>query len=182
MIYVIRHGKTDWNVRQLMQGDVDVPLNEAGREDAVKAREANPDLPVDICYCSPLVRAKETAEIFLEGRNIPVIPDNRLREMCFGVYEGELAMGDFRETGFYEHPEDYRTPEGGESFEEVFARTGDFIREVLAPLAKEGKNVLIAGHGVMNCAFISQLEGTGVKDIWKHMQRNGAVYMLDWKP
>ena len=162
MIYVIRHGKTDWNVRQLMQGDVDVPLNEAGREDAVKAREANPDLPVDICYCSPLVRAKETAEIFLEGRNIPVIPDDRLREMCFGVYEGELAMGEFKETGFYEHPEDYRTPEGGESFEEVFARTGEFIREILAPLVKEGKNVLIAGHGVMNCAFISQLEGTAV--------------------
>ena len=178
MIYVIRHGKTEWNERQLMQGKADIPLNESGREDARLAHDKYADLPVDICYCSPLVRAKETAELFLEGRNIPIIPDERLSEMDFGVYDGQAAIGEFVDTGFYHHPEAYQTPKGGESFAELYFRTGEFIREVLMPLHREGKNILIAGHGCMNCALIAQLEYTPIKDIWKHMQRNGEVYTV----
>ena len=55
---------------------------------AEQAKEKYKDVNFDICYCSPLVRAKQTAEIVLEGRNIPIVYDDRLMEMCFGVYEG----------------------------------------------------------------------------------------------
>lgn len=88
MLYIMRHGKTEWNAMHKLQGRMDIPLNEEGREMAEKAREEYKNLNIDICYCSPLVRAKETAEIVLRGRNIPILPDDRLVEISFGKYEG----------------------------------------------------------------------------------------------
>ena len=79
MLYIMRHGRTDWNVRHKLQGRTDIPLNEEGRRMAEKAGEEYRDVPLDICYSSPLVRARETAEIVLSGRNIPILTDDRLR-------------------------------------------------------------------------------------------------------
>lgn len=88
MLYIMRHGKTDWNAKHKLQGHADIPLNEEGRQMAEKAREEYDGPVFDVCYCSPLVRAKETAEIFLKGTHTPIIADPRLIEMSFGVYEG----------------------------------------------------------------------------------------------
>lgn len=78
----MRHGKTDWNAKHKLQGRTDIPLNEEGIQMAEQAKEKYKDVNFDICYCSPLVRAKQTAEIVLEGRNIPIVYDDRLMEMC----------------------------------------------------------------------------------------------------
>ncbi|MBR3041256.1 MAG: histidine phosphatase family protein, partial [Eubacterium sp.] len=88
MLYIIRHGKTDWNNLHKIQGRTDVPLNEEGRAMAREAAVEYKNVHFDVCYCSPLIRAMETAEILLEGRDVPIITDDRLMEMCFGVYEG----------------------------------------------------------------------------------------------
>ena len=88
MLYIIRHGKTDWNVRHKLQGRTDIPLNEEGRQMAEAAREEYRDVHFDICFCSPLIRARETADILLRGRDIPIITDDRLMEMSFGSFEG----------------------------------------------------------------------------------------------
>lgn len=88
MLYIMRHGRTDWNVRHKLQGRTDIPLNDEGRMMAVEAGKRYVDIHFDVCYSSPLERAKETAEIFLKGRNVPVFTDDRLVEMGFGVYEG----------------------------------------------------------------------------------------------
>ena len=77
MLYIMRHGRTDWNERHKLQGRTDIPLNANGRQMAEKAREEYADVHFDVCYCSPLIRARETAEIVLRGRNIPIIPDER---------------------------------------------------------------------------------------------------------
>ena len=63
MPYLIRHGKTDWNVVRKLQGRTDTPLNEDGRTMARKAAIECEDIDFDICYSSPLIRAKETANI-----------------------------------------------------------------------------------------------------------------------
>ena len=88
MLYIIRHGKTDWNNERKLQGRTDIPLNEEGIEMARRARDEYRNVPFDICYCSPLKRARQTADILLEGRDIPIITDDRLLEMSFGIYEG----------------------------------------------------------------------------------------------
>lgn len=169
MLYIMRHGKTDWNVRYKLQGRTDIPLNEEGREMARRAGKENRNLHFDVCYCSPLSRAKETAELFFEGTKVPVIPDDRLIEMSFGIYEGVekcYQKPDCKVKDLFLAPEKYETVEGGESFEELFNRTGDFLEKVAKPLVKEGKNVLIVGHGVMNLSIINRIRGIELKDFW----------------
>ena len=127
MLYIMRHGRTDWNVRHKLQGRTDIPLNDEGRMMAAEAGEKYADIHFDECYSSPLARAKETAEIFLKGRGVPVYTDDRLVEMGFGIYEGienSFAIKDCPINSLFKNPEDYVTVEGGESFEQLFARTG----------------------------------------------------------
>ena len=88
MLYIMRHGKTEWNELHKLQGRTDIPLNENGRKMAREAGKRYREIHFDICYCSPLIRAKETAELVLEGRTVPIVTDDRLMEMCFGEYEG----------------------------------------------------------------------------------------------
>ena len=87
-LYLIRHGETDWNKEFKIQGSSDIELNEYGRELAFITREGLRHIPFDIAYTSPLKRAKETAEIILGGRNIPLYEDERVQEACFGSFEG----------------------------------------------------------------------------------------------
>ncbi len=176
MLYIMRHGTTDWNVRLKLQGRTDVPLNDAGRELAKKAAEEYKNVHFDICYCSPLKRAKETAEIMLEGRNIPIIPEERLIEMSFGEYEGmdysfDTPDGPMPESPInviFVSPEKYTSSIGGsEPFSELFARTGEFLKEKVYPLVKEGKDVLIVGHGAMDSSIVCQVKNIPVSDFWK---------------
>ncbi|MBQ9384533.1 MAG: histidine phosphatase family protein [Ruminiclostridium sp.] len=170
MLYIMRHGATDWNERHKLQGRTDVPLNADGRKMAEEAHDEYRNVHIDVCYCSPLIRARETAEILLKGRDIPINTDDRLAEMCFGIYEGSensFDTPDLPINVLFWHPERYKTPvEGGESLDELFARTGEFIEEVADPLLAQGKDVLIVGHGAMNSSIICRIKGIPVENFW----------------
>jgi probable phosphoglycerate mutase len=170
MLYIMRHGRTDWNDRHKLQGRTDVPLNAEGRWMAEKAAEEYRDVPLDVCWCSPLIRARETAEIVLCGRDVPIFTDDRLREMSFGEYEGlenSFSIPDCPVNVIFQAPEKYTASVGGaETFDELFARTGSFLREVIDPLVEAGKDVLIVGHGAMNLSIISQVRNLERKDFW----------------
>ena len=129
MLYIMRHGRTDWNERHKLQGRTDIPLNEDGRRMAEAAREEYLDVPLDICYCSPLIRAKETAEIVLRGRDIRIRTDERLREMSFGEYEGienSFSIPDCPVNVIFQHPEAYtRSVGGAETFSPGSHRSPD---------------------------------------------------------
>lgn len=182
MLYIMRHGRTDWNDLHKMQGRTDIPLNDCGREMAEKARDEYKDVNFDICYCSPLSRARETAEILLKGRDIPIIYDDRLLEMSFGIYEG--TANSFKIPGcpinvLFQTPEKYTAPvEGGESFDELFARTGDFLRNTAEPLVNEGKDVLIIGHGAMNSSIVCQVMGLPIEKFWSQGIENCKLMKL----
>ena len=88
LLYFIRHGQTDWNKDMRMQGQSDIPLNENGRESAIEAGKTLANTHIDLAFSSPLKRAKETAELVLAGRDIPIIEDKRIEEICFGICEG----------------------------------------------------------------------------------------------
>lgn len=169
MLYIMRHGKTDWNELHKLQGRTDIPLNDEGREMAREAREKYKDINFDICYCSPLVRARETAKIFLEGRNIDIIPDDRLKEMSFGIYEGTANC--IRDLNcpvrvLFKDPANYKGVEGGESLEQLYARTGDFLEKVVKPQLTEGRDILIVGHGAMNSSILCQVKNIPVEKFW----------------
>ncbi len=170
MLYIMRHGKTDWNLKNKLQGRSDIPLNDQGRKMALAAHEEYKSLHIDICYCSPLKRALETAEIVLKGRNIPIITDARLMEMSFGEYEGvenSFQIPDCPINVIFNNPEKYKESVGGaETFTELFFRTGEFLREVVDPALKTGKDILIVGHGAMNSAIVCQRKSLDISDFW----------------
>lgn len=170
MLYLIRHGKTDWNDRHKLQGRTDVPLNGEGRRMAEKAREEYRDVHFDVCFSSPLVRARETAEILLRGRNIPILTDDRLMEMSFGSYEGlenSFQIPDCPINVLFLSPEKYTDPPGGaESLDALFERTGAFLRERVDPLLAEGKDVLIVGHGAMNSSIVCRIRHLPPAQFW----------------
>ena len=172
MIYILRHGKTEWNKLKKLQGRTDIPLCDEGRVMAAEAAEKYADVHFDVCYCSPLVRARETAEIILKGRNVPIIVDDRLKEMAFGVYEGierSFDIPDCPINVLFQHPEEYIAPEdAGESLDELYSRTGNFLDEVIRPLREEGKDVLIVAHGALNSCMLTQAKGLPRKDFWSH--------------
>lgn len=181
MLYIIRHGRTDWNDRHKLQGQTDIPLNENGRDMARRAREEYRDIHFDTCFCSPLIRAKETAAILLEGRGVPIEYDDRLKEVCFGEYEGQENSFDIPDcpiNGFFKDPENYVADRGAESFEELFERTGSFLKEKALPLVEEGKDVLIVGHGAMNSSIICQVRNLPVKDFWNEGIENCVLKKL----
>lgn len=188
MLYIIRHGKTDWNVLHKLQGRTDIPLNEEGRRMAQKAAETYKDIHFDICYCSPLKRAKETAEILLDGRNIPIICDDRLKEMSFGRYEGTESSfstnngykaSDDQVNILFEAPEKYIAPEDGESFEDLYMRTGSFLKEIVEPKLKAGKDILIVGHGAMNSSIVCQVKNISIEHFWDAGIENCKLMKLD---
>ena len=87
-IYLVRHGETDWNQAGLLQGQTDIALNAQGLEQAREAAERLKEVPFEIAFCSPLIRAKRTAETIIGDRKITLTTDERLRELNFGPWEG----------------------------------------------------------------------------------------------
>ena len=89
-LYVLRHGLTTWNHLHKAQGSADIPLAQEGIDLARRTGEALKNVKFDICFTSPLTRARQTAKLVLGERDIPVIPDKRIQEIDFGVLEGRI--------------------------------------------------------------------------------------------
>ena len=78
-IYIVRHGETDWNKELRRQGRKDIELNEKGEKQAHEIKEKFKNINFDICYTSPLKRARKTAEIIIDGR-CEIITENLIIE------------------------------------------------------------------------------------------------------
>lgn len=182
MLYIMRHGKTDWNALHKLQGRTDIPLNDEGIKMAEAAAIEYADIHFDICFCSPLTRAKQTAEILLKGRDVPIHYDDRLVEMSFGIYEGienSFSIPDCPVNVIFQSPENYKEAlEGAESFEQLFARTGEFLEEVVDPLLADGKDVLIVGHGAMNSSIVCQRKKRPISQFWSEGIPNCKLFEL----
>lgn len=89
--WLIRHGETDWNAEQRLQGWRDMPLNAVGKQQALAVARllAAQQTHFDAVLSSDLQRAVQTAEIALKGHHTPLIQDPQLRERNYGIYEGQ---------------------------------------------------------------------------------------------
>jgi probable phosphoglycerate mutase len=138
----MRHGETDWNKRLIIQGQKEIPLNEDGILEAKKAHDELLLVPLDVIICSPIGRVVETANIVNEGRNIPIITDNRIKEEFYGSWEGAPRHGD----AYLKQRQKFATRyPGGENYLDVAARVYPFLDEVKAKY--RNKNVLVIAHG-----------------------------------
>ena len=183
-IYFIRHGETIWNKERKLQGRSDIPLNEYGRELAYVTSDALEDIPFDLVYSSPLIRAKETAEILVKNRNLEIHEDIRLVEMSFGEGEGESlpqihAHPEMKLHNFIHNPENYIPPTGGESFEELYKRCKSFIEDIILPAERKYDYMLIVGHGALIRGMIHYINHRPSKDFWIVTHKNCAVTIAD---
>lgn len=185
-LYIIRHGETVWNVKRRLQGQTDTQLNENGRELARITAQALRNVPFDLAFTSPLQRAAETAEIILDGRNVPVIREERVREISFGVLEGRSILPDAHEMDdpdfhyFFDAPEKYCPPDGGESLDSLIKRTGDFLDELKTKKEFAGKTILISTHGAASRALLSNITGYPRSEFWgKGVPKNCSVSVID---
>ncbi len=138
--WFLRHGETDWNARDLSQGNVDIPLNANGIAQAHAAAERLRGRGIATIVTSPLSRAQVTADIAAGVVGGKVVIDEGLREVAFGVQEGQPM------AGWFPHWIDGRfTPEGAESFAALRARAVTAINRVLALPAP----VLVVAHGAL---------------------------------
>ncbi len=180
-LYLVRHGITDWNARKKIQGQVDIPLNETGRDLARKTAEGLKDVPFDLCMTSPLCRAKETARIILGSRNVNILDEPRLMEMAFGDYEGKCCSREGWELPegfhkFFDDPAGYEPPRGGESFADVKKRTGAFLADLYQKPEYQGLNILITTHGAALAGLLNNIKEEPLSRYWGDgVHRNCAV-------
>lgn len=182
-LYIVRHGKTYWNEQRKIQGWADIDLTEEGREVAVLSAEGMKDIHFDAIYSSPLKRANETAYILRGDRELPVVVDERIKEIGFGVLEGADFLkirGDktSKFASFFEAPELYETPEGGESFEMITERACDFMKEIIEK-HKNDERIMIVAHGAVNKAMMRYIRKNEIKDFWMGaLQKNCGVTIV----
>ncbi len=181
ILYVIRHGETEWNTEKRLQGRSDTKLNEYGIHLAKVTAEALKDVDFDAIYSSPLNRACTTAEIIRGDRKLDILTDERLMEMSFGEFEGMPASevpDSF--SAFFEAPDKYIPMGNGESFDDVIARTGSFINDVIIPNSEKIKGMLLVAHGALNNALALHFLHRDVKDYWAGVfPRNCSVSVYE---
>jgi len=163
VLYYIRHGETDWNVEQRLQGHRDTALNARGRVQAAHCGGVLRDLlacegraAADCAYVSsPLKRARETMELVRAGLDLPAhayAVDDRLIEIAFGDWEGltlpEIEARAPNAIAEREHDKWGFTPPGGESYRDVTRRVGDWYATVT-------RDTVVAAHGGVGRALIA---------------------------
>lgn len=163
-LYVLRHGLTTWNHLHKAQGSADIPLAQEGIDLARRTGEALKNVKFDICFTSPLTRARQTAKLVLGERDIPVIPDKRIQEIDFGVLEGRIMrVGNSMESDcpefdlFFRDPLKFPRPQNGESIQDVLERTRDFWMEKTTDPSLADKTVLVSSHGCAVRALLQNL-------------------------
>ena len=186
VIYYVRHGLTDWNVQQRLQGHRDVPLNSEGRAQAVQCGEILRDLldrdgrsPRDLDYVSsPLVRARETMELM--RATLGLQPDGyrvdaRLAEISFGEWEG-LTYADVlaRDQDVVARRESNKwgfLPPGGESYAQLTVRLRAWHETV-------DTDTVVAAHGGTARALIAHLAIAAPDDATHYSIDQGVVYVF----
>ena len=153
-LYVVRHGETVFNAQNRYAGSTDVPLNDMGKEQALRLAKQLESYKFDFIITSPLIRAQETAEIINRNLNLPIIIMDAFVERNMGVYEGltrEEAQQNFPETwqrlgklGIDD------APDAGETIRQCDQRVTNGLLELMQ--IKNDQTPLLVCHG-----FVSRL-------------------------
>jgi probable phosphoglycerate mutase len=176
ILYVVRHGETDWNREGRLQGQRDISLNELGRAQAAEAAcrlQALVARPEALDYvASPMERTRETMELLRGALGLDPAgyrTDPRLVELTFGEWEGrtwrEVRKADPDRASARERDKWGYVPPGGESYAGLAARTRPFLEEV-------ARDTVVVAHGGVARVFLAIACGVSNRhaaslDIWQ---------------
>ena len=167
IIYLTRHGQTLWNIEKRLQGRGNSPLIEDGIERAKELRDRIKGMNIDVIYSSPIERALNTANIIKGDKNIEVITDDGLMEMCFGDYEGRRTDEVMKENpswdiGLIMKGNTILSAPNGENLAEVRDRVSKTMDRIIEE--NRGKTILIVAHGITLKALMYYFKDDEVND------------------
>lgn len=147
-IYLVRHGQTLFNEKDMVQGVCDSPLTQLGKEQAQRSALYLRDVAFTKWYSSPSLRAVDTGEAINQYHHLDVQLDRRLMEMNFGHFEGDknAVLWENRSMPFEKILEIGWVGAGGENEAMVAKRISSFFDEITSTL--ENEVVLVTGHGM----------------------------------
>jgi len=163
-IFLVRHGETVDNARQIMQGQTQGELNEKGREQARQVAERLSVEPVDAVVASDLHRAIQTAEIIAAPHGLPVTTTKLLRERDWGSFTGRFIPDLRGETW----------PDDIESEEMLLERARSFL--IYITTTYPDKRVVAVGHGIVNKAIMAVYAQCPMREVQRMM--NAEVRIL----
>lgn len=163
-LFLVRHGETIDNARQIMQGQTQGCLNERGREQAQQVAQRLADEPIDAIIASDLQRAIQTAEIIAEPHGLSVKTTPLLRERDWGSFTGRF-IPDLKGEVW---------PNDIESEPALLQRAADFLQYMTATYP--AKRVVAVGHGIMNKAILAVYAGCTMREVQRMM--NAEVRIL----
>ena len=170
-VYLLRHGETDFNREKRMSCSDEAQLNETGKKQAQAASKLLENIPYDLVFSSPYMRARKTAEVANNGR-VPIIVDNRLRERAAGVLEGK-SLSEIDLDGFYNYHKNAEY-EGAENIQDFCERVWAFLEEMRERY--KDKTILLVTHNIVIRAIKAYI--TGIPDggnIRSYGIENGAI-------
>ncbi len=171
LMYITRHGQTDWNVETRLQGQSDIPLNDTGRAQAVTCGEALKSVGIELIITSPLSRATETAEI-IRGYvgDVPVICDDLLLERSFGKLEGQCMYVSEAES----YPLEFGVEPKEKAYERIRRATENYRRDY------PEKTILVVTHGGILFELLCGVLGARLKMRPSEL-KNAGINCIEYK-
>ena len=166
--YIVRHGQTDYNKNHKIQGRLDIPLNDTGKEQAEKISENLADVHFDTIYYSPLTRARQTADVVRKNHaDAEYLEAPEIIERDFGDYEGEPSDVEPAYYGLWDINLESAAIKNGETMDDIRKRVSPFLDK----LSGQDQTICLVCHG-----------GTGliIREYFEGVPESGNL--LDFKP
>ncbi len=182
-ILLARHGETPWNRDGRYQGHTDIPLSEVGEVQARALGRRLQPLPIHRAVASPLARARKTAELLMEGREIALGFDDDLKEISHGEWEGKL-VGEIEQT----HPQLLQSWRSGppatlpagpnaETLGHVDERAWRALNRACIGLGVD-ETLLLVAHDAVNRVILCRILGLPIERIWRFRQAPATLNVL----
>lgn len=179
-LYLLRHGKTEWNKNSIIQGQTDTKLNENGLKAASRAVDLFKEIELDFIYSSDLKRARKTAQFIAQDKNLAIRESSKIREIAFGDWEG-LKYSQIKDkfpqrAVAWEEDPLQNSPNGGENLLDLKKRVDNFFQEILSK--HQGGKILVVSHGGVIKTYLTSVLAIEVNKFWQFQIDNCSLTEL----
>ncbi|MEG1502012.1 MAG: histidine phosphatase family protein [Synergistaceae bacterium] len=186
-LFIVRHGETDWNIQGRFQGQIDIPLNSKGMNQAKMLADRLKNINFSKIITSPLERAQRTAfEIYSRNMTGDFLLDDRLIEINHGSWEGCYA-GEIAErwpemlSQWHSSPDIVTMPgKNGESLNDIKNRITPFLNELYT--IDKDINILIASHDAIIKVLLCEFLNTSLSSFWRFQIANCSISLVEKIP
>lgn len=182
-IVLVRHGQTEWNRIERFRGQLDVPLNDAGRVQARALARKLATWPITALYAGPLGRTRETARPLAEALNLPVQILDGLLDINYGQWAGrtpeEVAQAEPEAHALWRAAPHLARPTGGETLQDVRERAVAALQGAIA--AHPGQTIALVGHQVVNKVLLCAVLGLDNSHFWRIRQDNACLNVFEYR-